>query len=68
MAGHESTLGTPRIGLFLPSTPLSYDLLRPRNVLWEQGVASSNLAVPIAGNRLVEPFVMETAGIEPAPG
>jgi hypothetical protein len=41
-------LEAPRIGLFLPSTPLSYDLLRPPNVLWEQGVVSSNLTVPIA--------------------
>ena len=37
---------TRRTGSFLPSTPLSYDLLRLPNVLWEQGVASSNLAVP----------------------
>ena len=40
--------------LYLPSTPLSYGLLRPLNVLWEQGVASSNLAVPITVDRLVD--------------
>jgi hypothetical protein len=41
--------GASRIGLFLASTPLSYDLLRLPNVLWEQGVCSSNLRVPTCG-------------------
>ncbi len=37
---------TPRIRLFLRPGSLSYDLLRSPNVLWEQGVAGSNPAVP----------------------
>jgi hypothetical protein len=40
-------LGVPRIGLCLRPATLSYDHLRHQNHLWEQGVASSNLAVPI---------------------
>lgn len=39
-------LGAPRLGLSLRPAKLSYDYLRPPNVLWEQGVAGSNPAVP----------------------
>jgi hypothetical protein len=38
--------GTAASGLLLRSDSLSNDLLPPPSVLWEQGVASSNLAVP----------------------
>ena len=40
-------MGHPESACSYGTGLLSYDLLRPPSFLWEQGVASSNLAVPI---------------------